>query len=479
MLAERLPVYLVSPPGETAWARKANFPVRPHVGSTRPSGHKRAREDDITPSPCEPVMADTVVPAPVPSAPAAGGANGTDKRMRGPSTGAASMGWSGAALGLNLPVPGAMGGFAVVGKIYDEEIIKGLRVNELVEVVGILQDAVKVEGDGMFADEMRARNPSVVRRIHVVKMRKVGEDEANPALMALGREIGGVKAELRSSIGRVREGCISWFANGLGGDRLAAEYLLMGVLGRPAVRTGGVVLGGLCVNLVLAEGMEITGLMEALESVCVRVVRVGVDVGSLNTREVYPRKDYETNRVKAGVLQLAAGTVAVGDETGLRDGRLSERGVKNVKALKKVIQSGMMPIDFKYYEAEMPVDCTVVMVSKGGKSIIGGDVVVKVQKQEGWKPVAADESELEKLRVALAVLREDGGKFEIEEGVSGMVENEWVTVRRNGGGGEEVLQGWLKVGRACARSWGEAGLGRERWSYVSALEKNRTSRLSN
>lgn len=480
-LAERLPVYLVSPPGETAWVRAARLPASPAVHPSSSNGTKRVRDEeesmDLSTSDhlsVEPQLfgGSARQPASITSV--------QEKRSRSDDAGACLN--TSASLGLNLPVPGQHGSFAVVAKVYDGAIGRALRVNTMVHVVGILQDAIPVAGEGEFAEELRARNPSIVQRLHVVRMREVKEREMNPATARLGNEIGNARQELVGVLSGLREICVKYFASALGGDLLAAEYVLMGVLSRPVVRTGGGVMGKLCVNLVIPENNRemVEGVVGALGKVCPMVVRVRVNIAALNAGELYPKKDYELNRVKAGILQLADGCVMVGDETGMSDGRLSERGLKNVKAMGKVIGAGVTPIDFQYYEAEAPVGCCSLMVSKGGKSIVGGDVAVKVSPGVdglvGWE--SCEESVLIKLRTMLGLLTEDG-EFDIDEAASKEVEEDYVRARKEGRAkdGQETLQEWLAVARSCARSFGERKLTRERWTYARGMEERRCERM--
>lgn len=480
-LAERLPVYLVSLPGETAWAREARRPALPAASLSSSNGTKRARDEDENMD----LSSDSPIPTPpqlvagseqqlVGSVPTQG------KRSRGDDADACPT--PAANLGLNLPIPGQQGSFAVVAKVYDGVTGRALRINTLMHVVGILQDAIPVAGEGEFAEELRARNPSIVQRLHVVRMREVTEREMNPATARLGNQVGSAREELLGVLSGLREVCLKYFASALGGDLLAAEYVLMGILSRPVIRTGGGVMGKLCVNLIVPEDMKemVEEIVGALERVCAAVVRVGINIAALNAGELYPKKDYELNRVKAGVLQLTEGCVMVGDETQMSDGRLSERGLKNVKAIGKVIAAGVTPIDFQYYEAEAPVGCCAILVSKGGKSIVGGDVAVKIVPELNglvrWE--SCEEGVLDKLRTMLGLLMEDG-EFDIEEEASKEVEENYVKARREGRAkdGQEALQGWLAVARSCARSFGERKLTRERWICARELEEKRCARM--
>ena len=179
---------------------------------------------------------------------------------------------------------------------------------------------------------------------------------------------------------------------------------------------------------------------------------------------------------------MPAGGILLGDETNLSDGRLAERGVINLRALKVVAQRAMVPADFQYYENELPVDCVCVILSRGGKSLVPTDVLVKVvpNSEAGLTPwEQADEELLSKARAAIAALIEHGD-FNMAEDVGGAVETAFVEARRQGSAkdGQEVLGRWLSVARTAARSYGETTLTKSRWEYAFGMEKAREARLA-
>lgn len=493
-LSERLPVYLVSPPGEARWVREARNPASADVipvesETPRP---KRAREGD------EPIAGSAMQDEEraIPNSSGSNGAGPSDaatpeKRTRPSGSGSAAKGASD--LGLNLPLPGQPGAFAVVAKLYDSAIGRELKVNTLVRCVGILQDALPVNtGDDAFAEEFAARNPAIVKRLHVVQMREAEEWEINPTTAAVaangGQEaLSGARQELKSVLPGLRDMLVKYLASALCDDIVAAEYLLMCLLSRPAQRTGaGSALGKLSVNLIVPNDVAeskpdfFAQLASAVENVVTAAVPVELSIVSLNAKEMYPKKDYTLNRLKAGPLQLTGGAILLADETRLSNGQLAERGLKNVRAITSIAKHCTAPLDFHYYEAEVPVRCSSLFVSKGGKSIIPADVVVRVQPDVGLKLQNWDtytEDLLRKMRLAVALLAEGGG-FDISEGASKAVENDYVAARRNGQAkdGQETLQSWLSVARCCARSFGETILSPERWLYAKELESKRTSR---
>lgn len=514
-LAERLPLYLVSVPGETDWVRgdhrpPANPSAIPVVSlpQSNPSFKLKRTRDDVemadeaaeaeaaalsasTPIPTSTIPASASRPPPCParlSRPSL-----SDKRVKPTSQDSqiSSATLPALTIGLNTPDVGAVSASAVVAKLYDvgrEGQAVAPALNSVVEVVGVVQDGVDfcATPDDAFAAEVVARNPRNVRRLHVVRWRVVPAHEGNPLVARLGvNAISSARADAAGAAHHLRTLLVRYLASALLGDILAAEYVLLALVARP-VRTGAQLLGKLSVNVVLptcANSNVAPRFLRALRHICSRVVAVDVNIASMNSAEIYPRKDYELNRLKAGRLQLAAGTCLVTDETQLTHGRLAERGVKNIRALASVAQRATAPLDFQYYESEMEMQCSTILLTQRGKSVIGGDVVVRVCENKevslpDWE--SSDADTVEKMRLSLTLLAEYGD-FDISQEASDEVANAYVEARKKGlaKDGQESLQRWLSVARCCARSFGEQKLSLERWKYALALEQSREARVVN
>lgn len=502
VLAERLPVYLVSVPGETDWARGSDcLPAVPSVSASA-SATKLKRKRDETDN-IESTVADenidlnegkvqATVSSARPPRP-----NDTLKRSKAGVEADAFdqplLSGSAAAnvIGLNSPDVGAASATAVVAKLYCvgyDGFSGAPPINSVIEVVGVVQDGLDVgsAADDAFAAEIIARNPRNVRRLHVVSWRTVTACEANPLVAELGvHAIPSARMDAASAAHHMRPQLIQFLASAMMGDLLAAEYVLLALLARP-VRTGAQLLGKLSVNVVFPEnvGTEVPSrFVRALRYLCPRVVVVDVSIASLNSSDVYPRKDYELNRLKAGRLQIAPGTCLVTDESRLTNGQLAERGMKNLRALASVVQRATAPLDFQYYESQMEVHCCTVMISRGGKSIINGDVVVRVHENKevsypNWE--STDRDIVRKMRLALTLLAENG-EFDITQEASDDVATAYVEARKQGRAkdGQESLQRWLNVARCSARSFGQNKLSLELWKYAIGLERAREDRITN
>lgn len=487
-LAERVPVYVVAVPGLTGWAGGA---FCAGGGGKSGGGAKRARDDDADD------MADVndVVKRPASaaanSAAPVGGVGGAAVEGSGTAGLAAAVG-----LGLNTPLREGAGVAtpAVVAKFYDVDAAARLKVHSVVRMVGVVVDApvggsgggAEDAGEAFFAEEVAAHNPVGVRRLHVVRFEVLDDKGVGLNPLLNGADLAAAKREMLGVAG-LREGLVKAVAGGLGGDRVAAEYVLMALLGRPVrLESNSNVMGKLSVNAILPCGGRSAGLVDVLREIAPSVAHINLSIAALNAGEMYPRKDYTANRLRSGPLQLPAGCVMVVDETGMTDGRLMERGVKNIRALTSVAAKATVPVDFQYYETEFPVDASAVFLSAGAKSLIPVDVQVRVVATEGtaaahsWDAKTISADDMRRLRMAVSLLADDG-EFSIPAEVARRVEESFVAARQSGAvpataDGQEVLNRWLAVARASARSFGEAALTLERWDYAMGLEKVREER---
>jgi hypothetical protein len=51
-----------------------------------------------------------------------------------------------------------------------------------------------------------------------------------------------------------------------------------------------------------------------------------------------PKKNYDTNQLEGGLLQMMDGTAVICDETIMKEGQLKETGVFNIKGIATLIE---------------------------------------------------------------------------------------------------------------------------------------------
>ncbi|TYZ68015.1 hypothetical protein PybrP1_001525 [[Pythium] brassicae (nom. inval.)] len=274
-----------------------------------------------------------------------------------------------------------------------------------------------------------------------------------------------------------------------GGDALAAEYLVLALLARVYSRPDPATpLGNLSLNLALSSALAADAVRATVDSVGAAVralvpvcAAVDLALASLNASAFAPHKDYETDAMVGGALQVPHGTVLLVDETALSAGELSAQGVKNVGALQSLVAKLLLPYDFQFYSMDFPQDVAVVSVSQG-KSILPVTVSVPLAAATGATGAAAVASRaaaeplLDAFRVYFGVLR----SLEIAIGneQAEVAEKHYVACRQ---AKQEVsledLHRWLRLARLVALSRGDDSVTKAAWDHMLALEAQRLERL--
>lgn len=133
----------------------------------------------------------------------------------------------------------------------------------------------------------------------------------------------------QEQLSSTRQELIDQIASVLEGDKLAAEWLLLSLLGRIHTRRGALALGHLPINLILPLTMDDTDtlvnrLQKLLQQLLPRLVKLDVNVTDLNKTTYMPESKDEN--LVSGALQLTQGTVVLVDETRMGEGNLQDRG---------------------------------------------------------------------------------------------------------------------------------------------------------
>ena len=79
-------------------------------------------------------------------------------------------------------------------------------------------------------------------------------------------------------------------------------------------------------------------MSEAIESLVCKSRYLALTVDNLNKMAFVPKKDYESNRLETGLLQLSPNTHLILDETVMQNGQLDAEGVRNLTALGNLIR---------------------------------------------------------------------------------------------------------------------------------------------
>ncbi|KAG8457178.1 hypothetical protein KFE25_004395 [Diacronema lutheri] len=327
-------------------------------------------------------------------------------RYAGAANGNAAVG-----AGATAPAAGAAatGGrrTAVVVKLYDEEETGGVpHVSELVEFVGILsleRDTPEPEtiaagaprggagvgggdADGGWVDndDERAHRPpsSAVPRLHCVSWARVG-GRPNPLLppAADAAARAAATAAARAAAPALRAAARGAFAAALGGDELAAEYVLLWALSAVTARVGPAgaqtAVGALPLSLVApppraqrpaappAPLPSPPAISRALAALAPVTRHLPVTIGALNAGAYRPVRDVASALLSDAALQLPAGALLVADERTMGAGELSTAGVANLRALAALASRQTLEYGFGPYELAFETDVPTLFLSQG------------------------------------------------------------------------------------------------------------------
>lgn len=261
---------------------------------------------------------------------------------------------------------------ACIVKIYED--FDKFRLNTIVDVIGFLSVDPALDGSNFKLSEFEDLNeviatnppPSLIPRIHAVYINEL--NHSNPLLNEINSYNDNIfnteenKLEIYKDIHLI-------LTQILFGDCIAAEYLMCHLLSSVYVRTDGECRGQFTLNISNIPEEVLTDYSELFYDIIQLLISASyylpMTIENMNTLQFTPRKDYDTNKLISGILQLAPHTHLILDETRLHSGKLEEMGVKAVSNIAYLINNQTIKYDFKFYEIDYDVDIPVLILSEG------------------------------------------------------------------------------------------------------------------
>ncbi|XP_022890993.1 mini-chromosome maintenance complex-binding protein [Olea europaea var. sylvestris] len=472
---ERRLLYCVPVPGQNSWAEISPEAVKnPYANSLSPQREKRQREDDATMTDVD--MQDSCHE--LQASPSA-------KKMREDDMdfqllNSLKTATEETSSNASFVVDSERKSFPCLVKIYDFPETD-LKLNDVFEFVGIFtfDPDLTVEKDdsdelahSFGEDVLNHMPPSKVPRLHCLVNRKLAISDFLSVCPTF---------ELKSNaVKELREALLGHLTAVLGNDRVTAQYMLLHLLSRVHARVDTIAVGKLSLNLTCLnkESTSVFGsrLRLAIEDLLPFTHYLPLTIEHLNTVSLSPKKDYNTNRLVSGVLQLAEGSHLTMDETELQAGTLNSTGVENARVLKSLMESQKVEYDFKYYKMEMAADVQLLILSEGKSNLLPADLVLPFRPSSADSPSAVDAETLKTWRWYLATMQ--SLPHSIESDMQKVVEDDLVAARQADRSlGSQDLSRWLTMGRLISTSFGETCLTMEHWQMVKELERLRRERL--
>lgn len=388
---------------------------------------------------------------------------------------------------LNSPIPDRPSKSCMV-KVYDD--FEKYKLNTLVDVIGFLsmdpvldgsQDAVS-ELDGIDMEEHISSNPppSLIPRIHAISIRELSH--VNP-LLDDGTVWTATENDVYKDLHKVLTQCLF-------GDQVAAHYLLCHLLSCIYARIDVENLGRCSLNLsnLPAEVLSIDyipRLYEIIEMLVPASHYLPLTLENLNETQFTPKKDFKTNRLTSGLLQLAPQTHLVIDETRLATGQLQSAGLAALSSITQLISNQIVKCDFQFYQLDFEADIPVLVVSEG-KSILHSDFhcPLKPDLDSGAVQIIDETLKAAKqfVRANCREMRrfltsQKGQKFALGTGVQEVIQNDLVDMRRNFNLKPDDFHSFLNLSRLVGKSLGKTEANAETWELVKSLEMERRTRV--
>ncbi|XAR66020.1 hypothetical protein NMG60_11012059 [Bertholletia excelsa] len=363
-------------------------------------------------------------------------------------------------------------------KVYDSS--EGdLKLNDVFEFIGVLTfdpqhrlDKDDYDELNVFEDEVATFPDSKVPRLHCVIHRKLSVQDFISCSLRVEQN--------HDLIKEIRESLLGHLTSVLGNDQVGAHFMLLHLLSRVHARVDTIAVGKLSLNLTgfSNEHASIFGnhLTIALNNLLPFTHHVPLTVDYLNTSPLAPRKDYQTNRLVSGILQLAEGSHMTIDETKLQAGTLNSVGIENARLLKDLLELQKVEYDFQYYKMEMPADVQLLIISEGKSNILPADVVLPFCPSLVGSSETPDAERVKAWRWYLTSLR--SRPHSILPEMQKVVEDDLVAARQADRSlGSQEFSRWLTMARLMSLSFGETALSLEHWQMVKELERIRKERL--
>lgn len=117
-------------------------------------------------------------------------------------------------------------------------------------------------------------------------------------------------------------------------------------------------------NINLTGFVKNTGFISQDDQVAV-CQSFDMSINKLENVRILPKKNYETNTLECGFLQLANGTNFIVNEDALSAGQINEVGLRSLQAIQQLLAAQTVAYDFTYHTSQMEVDIPVMVLSEG------------------------------------------------------------------------------------------------------------------
>ncbi|KAG6864148.1 hypothetical protein C0991_012126 [Blastosporella zonata] len=234
-------------------------------------------------------------------------------------------------------------------KIYNNDVFKS---TELHTFVGILTS------EPLHAD-LELETPGLVPTLHVLFSQPVPTTIIPRVYPAASYQ------------NDTRDELIAWIADtALAGDRDAAEWVLLSAISRVQSRTPPILPLTLILSRFPSPKNPATKttptLAHALGQIFSLLTTIPLSLETLNNTSFIPESKHED--LHSGWLQLPKGSVCLFTEGGVTEGKVSERGITNLRAVQETMSTQTLEYVFPFSRFSFETDVAFVVLIEGKKS---------------------------------------------------------------------------------------------------------------
>lgn len=364
------------------------------------------------------------------------------------------------------PIPGETH-CGVQIKMYDNTRNNVPKTADILNFVGILTN------EPFLTD---SDEPIIVPTLHVLFVRDDSLDILGAPKDPIGQDI--------------RQELLDWIADeALGGDRDAAEWVLLACVARVQSRTRSLNPPSLTLAHYPSQASSSSSpstlptLSDILSLLLPLHVTLPLSLDLLNSVRFAPESVNED--LHSGYLQLAHGTTMLMTEGGIQEGKLVERGVLNVRTIQQVISTQTLDYKFPFSEFSFPTDISFLVLAQGSKSaLFQTDVTLPLNVPptcDLYKPKSdiklPSTEKLEAFR--RLILNAKTGNIEVTDTISEHIQEDFVRQRKadNATSPEELKQ-TITVARLIGLTKHESAVTVEGWEHAKELNKRRKARFA-
>ncbi|KAG5682248.1 hypothetical protein PVAND_011612 [Polypedilum vanderplanki] len=366
-------------------------------------------------------------------------------------------------------------------KLYDNtEVI----LNELVEIIGFIYPTPQYSSGSIenedFNEDLTQLPPY---NIHVVSLKKRRHNNS-----LLFKPISESDSQITEDIQRE---LLNLLKQILFGDELCATFLLCHLISHVYSRVNDDALGKFTLNLIcrsvpaeILKEYAIKLYNVIFETLLPNSIYIPMTIENLNSTQFVPKKDYTTNRLSAGLLQLPSGTNILLDETKLANGKLDHSGCTAISQFSELIKTQQLSYDFQFYKIPYKTDNPVLIISEG-KSLLASDFSIPIKPNDEDCIRLINENfaavmhymrpKLNAFRCYLTSCRLQS--FDIGDEETKMIEADFVKMRENSNFQVEDLHKLLVISRLIGISKGLKFLDKSSWEIAKHMESERKDRL--